>query len=252
MQSESIGELAKALCKFQGEIRGYKEDSSNPFFRSQYGDLTSVWAAIREPLTKHGLSVVQTLADPGCMQVPGDAKNVQPICIVTTLYHTSGEWVKGTLRLVPDKPGPQAAGSAITYARRYSLAAIVGIAPEDDDAENATDHQSARQEKQKAVQAKADNDAFRANPDYDHDDDPTVTIPATYKRKPQSGKELIYVIGGQDVMFPIKHVAGQTAESVTVTEWIAEKKIKSGELDVALVGPVTNPNSEPTEEDVPY
>ena len=247
-QSETVGELAQALCKVQKEIRGYKEDSSNPFFKSKYGDLTSVWAAVREPLTKNGLAVIQTMGD----------TNNGAVRVHTTLVHTSGEWIRGTLRLTPDKPGPQAAGSAITYARRYSLAAIVGIAPEDDDAEGSTVHeqptqQHTRQEKQKAAQTKADNNGFRHNPDYTGGDDSIVTIPAKFKVKPNSGKSLIYIIGGEDTIFPIGHVAGQTGDSVTVTEWIAEQKIKDGLLDAALVGPVTNPNSEPSgEEDVPY
>lgn len=146
-QSEQINELAEALSIVQATIRGYREDSANPFFKSKYGDLTSVWAAVREPLTTNGLAVVQTMGD----TANGDIR------VTTTLLHKSGQWIRGTITLTPDKPGPQAAGSAITYARRYSLAAIVGIAPEDDDAEGATNReQPSRQEKQKAAQKKAD------------------------------------------------------------------------------------------------
>ena len=130
MQSDSIDKLAQALCKVQSEIRGYKEDSNNPFFKSKYGDLTSVWAAIRESVTANDLCVSQLMeqaSEPGA------------ICVKTLMMHSSGQWISGVLELVPDKKGPQAAGSCITYARRYSLASIVGVSPVDDDAEDATD-----------------------------------------------------------------------------------------------------------------
>lgn len=162
-QSETINELAAALSKAQAEIRGYKEDSSNPFFRSRYGDLTSVWAAAREPLTKNGLSVVQTLEGLAPVSVDVENKNgstervyLSPVCVHTTLLHESGQWIRGSITMMPDKPGPQAAGSAITYARRYSLAAIVGIAPQDDDAESATDHERQRQAPRQNPQQRAD------------------------------------------------------------------------------------------------
>jgi len=164
MQSKEIAKLVTALAKVQGELRGYREDSNNPFFRSKYGDLSSVWAAIRQPLADNGLAVVQTLID-------GNGDN--RIRLKTTLAHTSGEWISGVLSLRPVKDDPQAVGSAITYARRYSLAAIVGVAPEDDDGEAAQgrrmvgqaiheeleSYSQQRQEKQKAAQKKADEQA---------------------------------------------------------------------------------------------
>lgn len=125
-KSETIGELAKALVQVQAKIEGAKMDSENPFFKSKYADLSSIWEACRKPLTANGLAVVQT-AD------TDDSR----VIIETTLLHTSGEWISGRLAITPMKPDPQGVGSAITYARRYCLAAIVGICPEDDDAEGA-------------------------------------------------------------------------------------------------------------------
>lgn len=129
MQSESLGKLAEALAKAQSTMEEAKEDSKNPFFKSNYADLTSVWRACRKSLTSNGLSVVQTT----------DIKD-DKITVVTTLIHSSGEWMKGCLPLVLTKNDPQTMGSALTYARRYALAAIVGVCKEgeDDDAEQAT------------------------------------------------------------------------------------------------------------------
>lgn len=129
MQSESLGKLAEALAKAQSTMEEAKEDSKNPFFKSNYADLTSVWRACRKSLTSNGLSVVQTT----------DMKD-DKITVVTTLIHSSGEWMRGCLPLVLTKNDPQTMGSALTYARRYALAAIVGVCKEgeDDDAEQAT------------------------------------------------------------------------------------------------------------------
>lgn len=126
MKSETIGELAKALAKAQSEIKGAIKDSENPFFKSKYADLESVWDACREPLTKHGLSVVQSFGFEGAVSF-----------LETTLLHESGEWISGRQVLMPVKNDPQSFGSASTYNRRYGLAAIVGIIQTDDDAETA-------------------------------------------------------------------------------------------------------------------
>ena len=123
-QSSTLGKLADALAKAQGEMEGAKKDSENPFFHQKYADLASVWDACRKPLSSNGLSVVQTMSNDN-----------GKVIIITTLLHSSGEWIRGHLTVKPMKDDPQAMGSAITYGRRYSLAAIAGISPEDDDAE---------------------------------------------------------------------------------------------------------------------
>lgn len=125
LQSQSIGKLAAALAKAQGKIEEAKRDSENPFFKSSYADLSAVWKACRAQLSSNGLAVIQAVDQNGWLR--------------TTLAHESGEWVASVYPVKPIKDDPQGLGSAITYARRYSLAAIVGIAPEgdDDDAEGA-------------------------------------------------------------------------------------------------------------------
>lgn len=193
MMSESITELAKALCEVQKTKLFALTDKKNPFFNSKYADLSSVWSAIREPLTANGLSVVQTTetaskvanaeAKVNAMGVlfPSlgddwkhlDVKDFKKridsvnrlfdegIVIVTTLMHVSGEWIRGRLSLKPDDVTPQGFGSAITYGRRYALAAIVGISPEDDDAEKAMNRekkQSVRKPANPEAEAKQDKE----------------------------------------------------------------------------------------------
>ena len=136
-KSDTIGELAKALSVAQGKIEGAKKDSTNPFFKSSYADLSSVWDACRKPLSDNGLAVVQTTT------LTFD----EDIIVDTTLLHSSGEWINGQLAVRPTKNDPQGMGSALTYARRYTLAAIVGVAPEDDDAEGATSRQPKQEQK---------------------------------------------------------------------------------------------------------
>lgn len=125
-QSEHINEIMTALAKAQGQMQAAITDSSNPHFKSKYADLASVWDACRDPLSKHGLAITQTLDFIGEKQV-----------LITTLGHTSGQWIKSTIALPIQKNGPHELGSCITYCRRYSLASIVGISPEDDDGNKA-------------------------------------------------------------------------------------------------------------------
>lgn len=123
-QSDDIKQLAEALNKAQAKLRAAAKDGENPHFRSSYASLQSVWNAAREALTPHGLSVAQTFEK--CET--GDVMH-----IVTTLMHTSGQWIRGTLSIHPSKADPQGIGSAITYGRRYALSAILGIVADDDD-----------------------------------------------------------------------------------------------------------------------
>ncbi len=122
--SETIGKLAEALSKAQGEMSNAAKDKDNPFFKSSYADLASVWDACRGPLSKNGLCVLQAIDS-----VDGR------LILSTKLVHLSGEYVESTLPVNPVKNDPQGLGSAITYMRRYALSALVGIAPAEDDGE---------------------------------------------------------------------------------------------------------------------
>ena len=125
-QSNVIGALAAALCKVQGSMIGAVKDSSNPFFKSKYADLASVWESCRAQLAANNLCVIQTteMGEHGAV-------------LVTTLAHSSGEWIRGVFPIKTKDESPQVFLSALTYARRGSLAAIVGIAQIDDDGESA-------------------------------------------------------------------------------------------------------------------
>lgn len=126
--SEPIGKLAAALAKAQSEIKGAKKDADNPFFKSSYADLASVWEACRDALSKNELSIAQTTE-----------LNDGSIVLKTILMHSSGESISGVLPIIlGEKATSQQLGSAITYNRRYALAAIVGVAPEDDDGNYAS------------------------------------------------------------------------------------------------------------------
>lgn len=126
-QSEKLDKLAPALATAQDLMTGAKKDSNNPFFKSKYADLTSVWIACKDALHVNGLSVIQS-------PISGDGR----IGVTTMLLHSSGQYVKDSYTLgVKKQNDPQADGSSITYARRYALAAFVGICPVDDDGEKA-------------------------------------------------------------------------------------------------------------------
>jgi len=135
MRSESVKEIATALSNFQGKMAAVKKDSVNPFYKSKYASLDTIWETIRKPLSENGLSVAQT------MNLIEDKSVLE-----TTLYHTSGEWISGTQLVNPVKNDPQGLGSAITYARRYSLSAILGLVSDDDDDANTATKPEVKQE----------------------------------------------------------------------------------------------------------
>lgn len=128
LKSEQINELAAALAMAQGQIEGAKKSSSNPFFKSKYADLAECWNTCREALTANGISVIQ---------MPEEINENGRLNITTMLAHSSGQYISSTLTMTVTKLDPQAIGSAITYGRRYALAAMVGLAQEDDDGEKA-------------------------------------------------------------------------------------------------------------------
>ena len=124
--SEQINEIAEALAAAQGEISNPNKSAENPFFKSKYADLAEVLNVVRPAFSKHGLSVVQ---------MPYSSYD-GGIGVTTMISHKSGQWMQGSLELPLQvaKNVNQDAGSAITYMRRYALAAAAGVAQEDLDA----------------------------------------------------------------------------------------------------------------------
>lgn len=121
-KSDTIGALAKALAKAQGEIKSAVKDATNPFFKSNYADLPAIVKACKTSLATNDIAYIQTTDFEG-----------QDMWLETVLAHSSGQWISGRYPVRPVKADPQGMGSAITYARRYALAAMVGVVSEEED-----------------------------------------------------------------------------------------------------------------------
>jgi len=126
--SEQISELAAALAAAQGMMENAIMNRVNPHFKSKYADLAAIFDAARKPLSANGLAIVQTIGD-GVLH--------------TRLLHTSGQWIASEHPL-PMSGRPQEIGSALTYARRYSLSALIGIAADEDDDANAANRSNGK------------------------------------------------------------------------------------------------------------
>ena len=127
LQSDEINEIAAAMVEVQNQIGPAAKGKTNPFFKSSYATLGDVWEACRGALHANGIAVIQ-----GSRVVGGKA------CMETKLIHTSGQWLSSLWEMMPAKEDPQSMGSAITYMRRYSLSARVGILAADDDGNAAS------------------------------------------------------------------------------------------------------------------
>lgn len=127
-QSDSLNELSSALAQAQSEMAIARLNQINPYFQNPYGDLESVVSASRGPLTRNGLSVTQQIMD------EDDAS-----WLITTLWHTSGQWISSRRRIVPPKSDIQTVASHTSYLKRMCYAALIGVVTEgeDDDAEKS-------------------------------------------------------------------------------------------------------------------
>ncbi len=121
--------LGAALLKAQGEMRGIAKDGTNPHYKSKYATLENVTDTIRPVLQKHGVLF---------MQAPGSVNEHGIMALETIFVHAeSGESFGSVIGVPLGKKDPQGVGSAITYACRYSLMALLGLPPVDDDGESA-------------------------------------------------------------------------------------------------------------------
>lgn len=147
LQSPTLLAFLGAFIKAQDEYGQLVKDKSNPFFNSKYADLADVKNAVEEPLRKHGIVILQrTIPTDGGMHL-----------LWTQLMHAESVEYIGSLWVLTEQPTPQAEGSAITYARRYQLQTIVGVAPVDDDGEAATQpHRNGNNSRRRSQPAKAE------------------------------------------------------------------------------------------------
>lgn len=121
--SEQINDIAAALAKAQAAMENVAKDRENPHFRSRYATLAGVLDEVRPKLAQQGISIIQA-------PVNGDGNNIG---VATRLLHSSGQWIESAVFVQPTKFDAQGVGSVLTYLRRYSLMAVAGVGPEDDD-----------------------------------------------------------------------------------------------------------------------
>lgn len=128
-KSESIAAISAAIAKAQAEVENAGKNAANPHFKSRYADLAEILNTVRPVFSAHNLAILQMPSfDAGVASVE------------TMISHSSGEWISSVCSAPVSKQDAQGVGSAITYLRRYSLAAMAGIAQEDDDSNSAVGH----------------------------------------------------------------------------------------------------------------
>lgn len=127
--SDSLAHIAPALGKVQGELKAIQKDSVNPHFKNSYASLDTIIETVRPVLTKHGLSLVQGATE----SFQAEEGRPMAINVQTMLIHSSGEWIQNSAIIPLAKADPQGAGGALTYGRRYSVAALLALATEEDD-----------------------------------------------------------------------------------------------------------------------
>ena len=120
-KSENIQELIIALAKAQGMLKPAIFNRQNPHFKNRYADFTSCMDACRTPLSENGLAIVQY-----CETIDGQLR------LITMLAHISGQWMRSEFPLISSKMDSQGIGSAMTYAKRYSLCGMIGIVADED------------------------------------------------------------------------------------------------------------------------
>ena len=216
-QSETIGALAAALARAQGSLNAALKDSQNPHLKNKYADLASIWTAAREPLAANELAVIQTTDDNDLGQY-----------LVTTLAHSSGEWIRGRLKIGTEGTNKgvnpnQALGSSISYMRRYALAAIVGVIQDDDDG-NA----SSGNNKSEATSAPGDTAPDNRTADWQGARIVNPLDERTYRRGPHWRRQLIGRIQkGEDLL--VDHFGMHDAERTNSRQ----KHLKTTDLAAA-------------------
>jgi hypothetical protein len=203
--SDQLDQLASSLAVVQASIEDAPKDKVNPHFKSKYADLATILQTVRPILAANGLSVTQTTG-----VTPEGA-----MVLTTTLLHKSGQWMSGDYLLEPAQRTPQGMGSAMTYGRRYALAAIVGIAQDDDDGNAASDRYNGHQQAPRYEQPAPRQAAPQATPAAPSDPfDKWITAAAT-----KLGTNKWAVIGHLCKHFEVAGDQGQRWQAIK-TMWL--------------------------------
>lgn len=208
---DTLDKLVPALIKFQSVVKPPAKTKTNPHLQNKYADLADIIDVIREPLSQNGFAFTQ--------MVNGGT-------LITILMHESGQSLTAETSLMLDKQTMQGMGSAITYARRYALSAILGIAAEDDDDGNGAS--SARN-----VQSQANTPANKTKPD-----------PAKSGAKNEQGKLLFKAkIDGEYKFMPIEQTPLEQLEWYAANSNIADLKAAAAEYLAKLKEKANDPQT---------
>ena len=172
--------IAEALAAAQMEMGRALKESNNPHFRSKYADLGNVMDACLPALNKHGIAVLQPAGEDESGRF-----------IATVLLHSSGEKLDCKIPLIVQKDDMQGYGSAVTYARRYGLMCMAGIAPDDDDG-NAAAKAAPRQQQKPA------NDAAEQAKAYLAEADTLADLADRWGKLPKEAQRIPAVISAKD------------------------------------------------------
>lgn len=194
--SDEITELAAALAAAHAEIEDATKDARNDHFKSRYADLAAVKAVIREPLAKHGIFVIQ----PSRTEVVHDSFWVE---VDTVLMHKSGQFMSECLRMPVSKADAHGVGSAVTYARRYGLMAMLNIAADDDDGNAAVADKGP---------AKGSPITFKKDPNR-----PSVMSAATLEKGKEAATKGTSAL--RDFYKAMDSAERESLSSVTLAEW---------------------------------
>lgn len=210
-RSESIKEIANALCKFQQEVGKVKKDSKNPYFKSKYASLADILDVIQKPLSECGLSI---------MQMPKGENELE-----TMLMHNSGEWILSSYAMRPVKNDPQSIGSCITYQRRYAIGSILNLNIDDDDDANKASNLQANT----ADTPKTNLDARKIfRPDFLNNDESMNKLYAFIEEKEKDAKQKKQNFSVSRLMESLYKIGAVELQTV-IDMYLQYKKSKYGE-----------------------
>lgn len=188
--------LLTALVKASQDFGAVEKNTPNAFTKSKYADLSSVLAAVRQPMLDHGLLIVQS-------PVTKETDRGFVVDIVTTIYHAeSGESMEGILTVPATKNDAQGIGSAITYGRRYALVSMLNLSAEDDDGNEASKPQTAKARPQSAPPANGHKPESETKVEELVEPDPDMVSKLQLARLHILGKELYDTQEGWDARRP--------------------------------------------------